>query len=51
MPYRDVSNGTEQIQTVYVFGYSFALNNNKTVKSITLPANSDVVALAMTLVP
>ena len=51
MAYRNISNGTEQIRTFYVCGYSFALNKTKTVKSVTLPNNSNVVVLAMTLVP
>jgi len=50
MAYRDHNNGTEAVATFHVYGYSFALNPNKTVSSITLPANSNVVVLAMTLV-
>jgi hypothetical protein len=51
MAYRDMSNGTKQVHTVYLHGYSFALNASKTVKSITLPKNGNVVVLAITLVP
>ena len=49
MPYRDASNGSQQTLNVSVYGYAFVLNKTKTVKSITLPNNSDVVLMAMTL--
>lgn len=51
MAYRDNSAGTEQTLTVDLCGYSFALNTGKTVSSITLPNNRDIVVLAITLVP
>jgi hypothetical protein len=35
----------------YLYGYSFSLNNTKTVSSITLPGNSNVKVFALTLVP
>ena len=35
----------------YLYGYSFNLNNSKTVSSITLPGNSNVKVFALTLVP
>ncbi len=49
MAYRDVSNGTKDNRTFYLYGYTFALNVAKTVSSITLPANNNVMVLAMTL--
>ncbi|HTV42573.1 MAG TPA: putative Ig domain-containing protein [Candidatus Sulfotelmatobacter sp.] len=49
MPYRDTSSGGEQTLNVNVYGYVFVLNQTKTVKSITLPNDSDVVIMAMTL--
>ena len=48
-PYRDLANGTVQPTAVNVYGYSFNLNSKKTVQSITLPHNNDVMILAMTL--
>ena len=51
MAHRDLSNGTTQVRTVNLFAYSFGINNGKTVKSITLPTNRNVVVLAITLVP
>jgi len=51
MAYRDVYNGTKDARTFLLYGYSFALNVAKTVKSITLPANSNVVVLAITAIP
>jgi hypothetical protein len=51
MPYRDLSNGTQDARTFYLYGYSFALNSSKKVSSITLPNNGNVVVLAITLEP
>ena len=50
MPYRDQSNGTKDNRTFYLYGYSFTLNQTKTVKSMTLPNNGNVIVLASTLV-
>ena len=50
LPYRNSSNGTPDTGTaVNVYGYSFSLNPAKTVKSIRLPNNANVLVLAMTL--
>ncbi len=49
--YRDQSNGTKESRTYNLYGYSFALNPAKTVSSITLPNDRNVVVLAMTLKP
>lgn len=46
MAYRNSSNGTKDNRTFYLYGYSFAINSSKTVKSLTLPSNRDVVVLA-----
>lgn len=51
MPYRDNSNGTRDTRTVILYGYTFNLSSSKTVKSISLPSNRNVVALAINLVP
>jgi hypothetical protein len=51
MAYRDKSNGTKDNRTFYLFGYSFALNPAKTVSSIKLPNNANVVVVAVTLTP
>jgi hypothetical protein len=32
---------------VYLYGYSLAINSAKTVKSLTLPANRNVIILAV----
>ncbi|HEY3863716.1 MAG TPA: protease pro-enzyme activation domain-containing protein [Verrucomicrobiae bacterium] len=48
-PYRNVSGGRDVLTRVYVYGYSFGLNNTKTVASIRLPHNNNVLILAMTL--
>ena len=51
MAYRNNANGSRDNRTFNAFGYSFALNNSKAVKSITLPNNANVEVLAITLVP
>ena len=51
MAYRNFDNGTKDKRTFNLYAYRFALNNTKTVQSITLPNNSHVLVLAATLVP
>ncbi len=51
MAYRNFDNGTKDKRTFNLYAYRFALNNIKTVQSITLPNNSHVLVLAATLVP
>jgi len=51
MSYRISSTGAVDNALFNLYGYSFALNSAKTVKSITLPNNRDVVVLAIDLVP
>jgi hypothetical protein len=47
MPYRIMPSGATDNRTFYLYGYSFAVNSAKTVKSITLPNNPNVVVLAI----
>jgi hypothetical protein len=49
MAHRDNSAGQLDNRTFYFYEYSFALNTAKTVASITLPNNRNVVLLAGTL--
>jgi chemotaxis protein histidine kinase CheA len=49
MAYRDTGQGVRDNRTFYLYAYQFALNTNKTVASITLPGNRNVVILAATL--
>jgi hypothetical protein len=51
MSYRLTSTGAKDARTFYLYGYSLAINKAKTVKSITLPKNRNVVVLAIDLVP
>lgn len=52
MPYADLANDSKFYHSsFYLYGYSFALDANKTVQSITLPDNSHVKIVAMTLSP
>jgi disulfide oxidoreductase YuzD len=49
MSYVLTPTGAQRAGAYYFYGYSFALNTAKTVKSLTLPANRNVVLLAATL--
>jgi hypothetical protein len=51
MAYRVMGDGSKDANPFYTHAYSFALDPGKTVKSISLPANRDVVVLGITLVP
>lgn len=51
VPYRLSGDGETDDGTFHVFGYSFDLDSDKPVRSITLPNNRGVVVLAMALVP
>jgi subtilase family serine protease len=49
MPYRDNGQGQRDNRTFYLYEYTFMLNANKTVASIALPNNRNVVVLASSL--
>lgn len=49
MTYRDMNGGGTDNRTFYLYGYSLVLNSSKTLQSITLPNNSNVNIVAMTL--
>jgi hypothetical protein len=49
MAYRLNQYGAIDNRTVYLYGYSFALDGAKTVKSLTLPATRNIVVMAATL--
>ncbi len=51
MPYADSKSGPALVwgENLHLYAYSFALNSSKTVKSLTLPNNRNVVVLAATL--
>ena len=49
--YRDTSTGATQSGTFNVYYYTFVLNPAKSVKSITLPKNSNVEVLAIDVRP
>lgn len=49
MAYRDVSDGTQDARTFNLYAYRFALDSTKTVQSVTLPNDPNVVLLAATL--
>ena len=47
MAYRDTASGATDNRTFYLYGYSFAIDSTKTVQSITLPKNRNVVVLGV----
>jgi hypothetical protein len=47
MPYLVTPTGATMNEVVYVYGYTFAINSAKTLKSITLPNNRNVMVLAI----
>jgi hypothetical protein len=51
MAYRLTATGATGTGPCYLYGYSFALNSAKSVASITLPSNRQVVVLAADLIP
>jgi hypothetical protein len=50
MSYTDKSDGTQMSGPCYLRQYSLRLDRSKTVASITLPVNSNVMILALDLV-
>jgi alpha-mannosidase len=51
MPYRLLADGSSDANAFYISAYSFPLDSNKAVRSVSLPNNRDVLVFAMTLVP
>jgi uncharacterized membrane protein len=49
MSYRDLSNGARDTRTVMLYGYTLNLSASKTVRSLTLPSNRNVVIMAIAL--
>jgi len=47
VPYRITSSGTRDNRTFWIYGYSLPINSAKTVQSLTLPKNRNVVVLAV----
>lgn len=51
MGHRNLSDGTADKRTFYLYGYSFNLNSTNPVQSLQLPADGNVVIAAISLVP
>ena len=51
MPYRITADGSRDGRNFYLFAYSFDLDNNKEVRSLSLPMNREALIFAATLVP
>jgi hypothetical protein len=49
LAYFDAADGSSRYVENYLYQYRFTLNNQKTVSSITLPGNGNVMLLAMNL--
>jgi len=49
-PYRLNNSGERDGRTFHLYGYSFAIDEKKTVRSFTLPSNTGVVVFGLTLV-
>ena len=49
-PYRLTAGGGRDDRTFHLYGYSFALDGRKIVRSFTLPSNTGVVVFGLTLV-
>jgi len=51
IPYRLVGDGSKDSRTFYGYAYSFDVDGTKTVRSLSLPSNPDVLVFSVTLVP
>lgn len=51
MPYRLLGDGSKDGNTFYLHAYSLELDATKTVQSVSLPSNRNVIVLGITLVP
>jgi hypothetical protein len=51
MGHRNLSGGTSDKRTFYLYGYSFNLDSTNPVQSLQLPADGNVVVAAISLVP
>jgi hypothetical protein len=49
MPYRNYADGSQDSTFVFVYGYELALAGDKAVQSITLPSDSGVMVLGVTV--
>ncbi len=50
MPYRDLNDGSQDARTFNLYQYILSLDGWRTVQSIELPDNRDVIVLAITLI-
>ncbi|HTS05083.1 MAG TPA: hypothetical protein VMP68_05830 [Candidatus Eisenbacteria bacterium] len=51
MPYRNFEDGTKDKRIFNLYAYPYPLNSTKTVQSVTLPNDPNIMVLAVTLVP
>jgi alpha-mannosidase len=51
LPYRLTADGSKDTRTFFADAYSFRLDREKVVRSLSLPSNRNVLVFAVTLVP
>jgi alpha-mannosidase len=51
LPYRLTADGSKDSRIFNAHAYSFSLNAQKEVRSLSLPSNRDVLIFAVTMVP
>ena len=51
LPYRLAGDGSKDSRAFNAYAYSFSLDSNKFVQSVSLPSNPNVLIFALTLVP
>jgi alpha-mannosidase len=51
LPYRLTGDGSKDSRAFYAYAYSFGLDRNKVIQSVSLPSNPNVLIFALTLVP
>lgn len=49
MAYRNASNGSKDNRTFYLYGYAFPIDSSRTVKSLVLPSNRNVIVVSYAL--
>jgi hypothetical protein len=51
LPYRLNTDGSKDSRAFYTYAYTFDLATDKTIRSISIPSNRNVLVFAVTLVP
>jgi alpha-mannosidase len=51
LAYRLTADGSKDSRSFYAYAYTFTLDSNKEVRSVSVPSNRDVLVFAITMVP